>query len=403
MSSDTDEQKFRDDQAVANFRRYLRTPAVHPNPNYADTVKFLVEQAEEIGLQHRTYEYFAGKPVLVLTWIGQEPQLQSVLFNNHMDVVPVDEKEWLHKPFDAVIDENGDIHGRGAQDMRSTSIQYLEAIRRLKKDGVKPRRTVHVVFMPDEEIGGFHGMVAFAASADFKSLNVGFAVDEAFPNEDDVFNIANAEKTTWQFRVHCSGQPGHGSQLYDDTAGEKVEFVLDKFYGYRKAMVEKIQDQRAEESDVISINLTQIQGGVQANVIPDELVLTFDCRLPVHTDVEEWEVTLMKWCKEAGEGVWIEYMQKNPLSAVTKLDETNQYWVAFKKAAEKMNLKLKVKTLIGVTDIRHVRALGIPAIGFSALYNTPNLEHKDNEFLNINIFLKGIQIYYNLMPAIANA
>ena len=88
--------------------------------------------------------------------------------------------------------------------------------------------------------------------------------------------------------------------------------------------------------------------------------------------------------------------KKNPLSTVTKLDDDNPYWVSFKKAAEKINLKLEVVTLVGVTDIRHVRALGIPAIGFSAIYNTLNREHQDNEFLNVDIFLKGIEIYYNL-------
>ncbi|KAK5638461.1 hypothetical protein RI129_012756 [Pyrocoelia pectoralis] len=399
----TDRQKLRDTEAVEHFRQYLRTPAVHPNPNYDESVKFLIKQADEIGLRHRTYEYFKGKPILVLTWTGLEPQLPSVLFNNHMDLVSVDEKEWLHKPFDADIDEKGDIHARGAQDMKSTSIQYLEAIRRLKQDGVQLRRTVHLSFMPDEEIGGEHGMKAFAPSADFKNLNVGFAVDEAFPNEDDVIKIANGEKTTWQFRVHCPGQPGHGSQLFDNTAGEKVQILLDKFYSYRKAMVEKLKDPLVEESDVVSINLTQIQGGVQVNVIPDELILTFDCRLPINTNINEWEKTLKTWCKDAGDDLWIEYLQKNPLSAVTTLDDNNIYWVAFKKAANEINLKLKVMTLVGVTDIRHVRALGVPAIGFSAIYNTPNREHKDNEFLNVDIFLKGIEIYYNLIPAIANA
>lgn len=45
------------------------------------------------------------------------------------------------------MDEHGNIYARGAQDMKCVSIQYLEALRRLKKDNVTLRRTVHVSFV----------------------------------------------------------------------------------------------------------------------------------------------------------------------------------------------------------------------------------------------------------------
>jgi aminoacylase len=55
---------------------------------------------------------------------------------------------------------------------------YLEAIRRLQKRGVRLPRTMHVVFVPDEEIGGDHGMLAFIQTPLFKSLRVAFTMDE---------------------------------------------------------------------------------------------------------------------------------------------------------------------------------------------------------------------------------
>lgn len=30
-----------------------------------------------------------GKPIVVITWLGQKPELPSILLNSHMDVVPV--------------------------------------------------------------------------------------------------------------------------------------------------------------------------------------------------------------------------------------------------------------------------------------------------------------------------
>jgi len=62
--------------------------------------------------------------------------------------VPVYPDQWKYDPFEAVKDDEGNIYGRGTQDMKCVTIQYLEAIRRLKAKGVGFKRTVHLTFMP---------------------------------------------------------------------------------------------------------------------------------------------------------------------------------------------------------------------------------------------------------------
>lgn len=57
-------------------------------------------------------------------------------------------EKWTHKPFSAHVDGKGNIYGRGAQDMKCVGIQYLEAVRRLKLQGVTLRRTLHISFVP---------------------------------------------------------------------------------------------------------------------------------------------------------------------------------------------------------------------------------------------------------------
>lgn len=78
------------------------------------------------------------------------------------------------------------------------------------------------------------------------------------------------------------------------------------------------------------------QGGVQANVVPPELILVVDCRIPITVDIKKWEETLNKWCKEAGQGVYIEFEQKQPQIEATKMDNTNPFWVAFKEATDEL-------------------------------------------------------------------
>ena len=54
------------------------------------------------------------------------------------------------------------------------------------------------------------------------------------------------------------------------------------------------------------------------------------------------------------------------------------------------------------TDSRYLRELGIPAIGFSPMNNTPILLHDHNEFLNENVFLEGINIFTDIIENVAN-
>lgn len=65
-------------------------------------------------------------------------------------------------------------------------------------------------------------------------------------------------------------------------------------------------------------------------------MLSVDCRFAITVDLEEFEKILNKWCEEAGEGVWIEYELKIPRIPPTKLDETNPFWMAFKKVFDDM-------------------------------------------------------------------
>ncbi|XP_013181584.1 PREDICTED: aminoacylase-1-like [Papilio xuthus] len=394
---------YKNNPAVANFVEYLRIPSVQPNIDYDECVKFLKRQANEIGLDFKVYEVVTQKPIVVLTWKGKEPTLPAILLNSHMDVVPVFENSWTYPPFSGHIDEEGKIFARGSQDMKCVGIQYLEAIRKIKQAGLQLKRTLHISFVPDEEIGGHDGMEKFVLTNEFKALNIGFALDEGMANPTDEFIIFNGERSIWQMHIHCTGQPGHGSLLIPNTAGEKLRYIIDKFMDMREEQKKILEsDNKLTIGDVTTINLTQISGGVQSNVVPEKLTVVFDVRLAVTVDHEEFENKVTQWCKEAGDGVTFEFEQKNPNVECTKLDNSNPYWVAFKGVCDELELKLDCRIFPGGTDSRYVRREGIPAIGFSPMNNTPVLLHDHDEFLRADIYLRGIEIYEKLIPAVAN-
>ena len=67
----------------------------------------------------------------------------------------------------------------------------------MKANNVIPERSIHVTFVPDEEIGGMTGFAPFLDSKEFKELNVGFALDEGQASPNDTFCLYYTERLAW--------------------------------------------------------------------------------------------------------------------------------------------------------------------------------------------------------------
>lgn len=82
--------------------------------------------------------------------------------------------------------------------MKCVGMQYVSAVKRLKESGFVPKRTIHICFVPDEEIGGYEGMAKFVETNDFKKLNVGFALDEGIASPTEIYSVFFAERAIWR-------------------------------------------------------------------------------------------------------------------------------------------------------------------------------------------------------------
>uniref|UniRef100_H2ZKV2 N-acyl-aliphatic-L-amino acid amidohydrolase n=1 Tax=Ciona savignyi TaxID=51511 RepID=H2ZKV2_CIOSA len=390
---------------VTKFREYLRIKTVHPNPDYEKALEFLEAYGKELGLEVKLVQKYEKKyGVILMKWPGKNPKLSSILLNSHTDVVPVYEEHWKHDAFAAVKEANGDIYGRGTQDMKCVGIQYLEAIRELKSQGVQLKRDVYVSFVPDEEIGGIKGMLAFMETEDFKTINLGLALDEGLANPMNKYSVFFGERSPLWIRIKCTGDPGHGSRFIENNAGEKIRRVINFLLDFREKEKSKLKN--AEScimlGDVTTVNLTKLEGGLAYNIVPAELVATFDLRIALTVDLKEFEEKLKGWCKAAGEGVTYEFIQsRHEHCPTSKTDDSNPWWKAFTGAISKFT-EISVEVFPAATDSRFLRQAGYEAIGFSPMRNTPTLLHDHNEFLNEKVFLEGIQVYCSVIPALAN-
>ncbi|KAM4821684.1 aminoacylase-1 [Thomomys bottae] len=389
--------------SVTLFRQYLRICTVQPKPDYGAAVAFFEDRARQLGLSCQKVEVAPGYVVTVLTWPGTNPDLPSILLNSHTDVVPVFKEHWSHDPFEAFKDSKGYIYARGSQDMKSVTIQYLEAVRRLKAEGRQFPRTIHMTFVPDEEVGGHKGMELFVRRPEFQALRVGFALDEGLANPTDAFTVFYSERSVWWVRITSTGKPGHASLFMEDTAAEKLHKVVSSILAFREKEKQRLQSNPLLKAGAVTcVNLTKLEGGVAYNVVPATLSACFDIRVAPDVDLQAFEKQLQRWCQEAGEGVTYEFAQKWTEPRITPTDDADPWWAAFSGVFKDMNLSLEPEIFPAATDSRYIRVMGIPALGFSPMNHTPVLLHDHDERLHEAVFLRGIDIYTRLLPALAS-
>lgn len=269
--------------------------------------------------------------------------------------------------------------------------------------------------MPDEEIGGDDGIAKFVRSEEFKELNVGFALDEGQASLTDEFRVFYADRSPWNLIIKAKGAPGHGSRMYDNSAMENLMKSVEVVTKFRENQFDVVKAGEAVHSEVISVNPVYMKAGIPSptgfvmNMQPSEAEAGFNIRLPPTADpdllrkriAEEWAPATRNMTYQIIEnGPARDYLGR-PL--MTPTNSSNPWWSIFKQAITAVGGKLaKPEILPSTTDARFIRHLGIPALGFSPMSNTPILLHDHNEFLQDTVYLKGIEVYESIISSLSS-
>jgi carboxypeptidase PM20D1 len=262
---------------------------------------------------------------LLFRWPGSDPALAPALFMAHLDVVPVEDAalaEWTHPPFAGVV-QDGFVWGRGALDVKSGVILWLEAIEALVASGFTPERTLYLSLGHDEEIGGFEGAAAVARTLRERGVRLAFLFDEGgfvldghplLPDRTLAF-VVTAEKHYYVVDLTTRGVSGHSSMPPPSTAIGRLaraivqveenpmptrltQPVRDMFaavapyvsWGRRLAfdnlwltsglVKAQLLDQRSSAPMVrTTLAATLISGGVKNNVIPEHATASLNVRI----------------------------------------------------------------------------------------------------------------------------
>jgi aminoacylase len=134
--------------------------------------------------------------------------------------------------------------------------------------------------------------------------------------------------------------------------------------------------------------------------IPTEAEAGFDIRIPPTVDLDEFEKKIKEWTNI--DGVSFDFHYKVTDQTISSTDpQENPYWKVFEEVIRSFGKDVEIETFPASTDARYLRALDIPAIGFSPMHHTPILLHDHDERIHRDTYLEGIKVYEKLISSLA--
>jgi acetylornithine deacetylase/succinyl-diaminopimelate desuccinylase-like protein len=223
------------------------------------------------------------RPSLVITVPGTDPSAGSIGFvGAHFDVVPADEKGegWTRDPFKLHVDPDGTLYGRGVTDCLGHVAVITDLLAQLGEKGLRPKRTLKVVFIANEEDSpipeiGLDYVVAQKKMDDLNGHPV-YWLDSA----DFGPTVGTAGMAGWELEVN--GVAGHSGMPQNCVnaleLGMAITMVLTEWF--RKAFGPHPDEQRWGFASPSSMKATVIHApNAKINKIPGQVKIEGDIRL----------------------------------------------------------------------------------------------------------------------------
>lgn len=378
-----------------NFlQQYLRINTSYPTYDYDRVIDLFIQQAGRDGFATRKIVLDSGLPVLVITITGRDSSLPALMLNHRMDVVPATGEAWIADPFAGAI-MNKVIIGRGTQDMKGVGVAHYMAAREVYKNLGTPERTIHIVLVPHEEVGGFLGTKQFVEHPLFTSLNIGYVLDEGQPSGNHKQLLCKiSERSPLQIEVTATGTAAHGSSLLADNPLHTLVKFLDKLCALQEE--QKHASTQTAPGLLTSYNITSLSAGSSEalNVIPGHAQATVDIRIAPEETSADIQAKLDALCALYTNVTYI--VRARGLEQTGIGDMSGALATTCEHATLAHGLTLVPHYFEGATDARFYAQRGIETIGLTPFISTPNL-HGINESLTCAELLQGQKIFEHII------
>jgi acetylornithine deacetylase/succinyl-diaminopimelate desuccinylase-like protein len=313
-------------EAIDLLGELISIDTSNPPGNERPAQELLAERLGDAGFE---CELLAAedpeRPNLVARLRGERPG-PTLCFLGHVDTVPADPGEWTFSPWAGdVVD--GEVRGRGAQDMKDQVAAETAACIALARDGWRPAGELLLVCTADEEAGARLGAQWLCEDHPEKVraemvINEGGGV--AFEHDGRrLYPLAVGEKGVFRFRLRARGLAGHGSvPALGDNALLKLAPLLERLRSVQPpaevtetgvAFLEAVLSEPVDgEPAAVAAAVARLREGSphaaafvaepmlgvtlvptmaaaspKDNVIPGSAEVLVDCRAPVGFDAED--------------------------------------------------------------------------------------------------------------------
>jgi succinyl-diaminopimelate desuccinylase len=354
------------DEQVAFLQALVRVPTDTPPGNNAPHAELTAELLANFGLSAEKYPVpeaevrAAGLQsiinVLVRRPYGPGP---TVLLNAHGDVVPPGEG-WTHDPYGGTIDK-GKLYGRAAAVSKSDFSTYTFAVRALEAVARPTHGSVELLFTYDEEFGGEVGPAWLLRHQIIKPdlmIAAGFS-----------YQVITAHNGCLQMEVTVHGKMAHAA--IPDSGVDALQaavHILNALYA-QNALYQRISSQ-VEGINHPYLNVGQIEGGTNTNVVPGRVTFRLDRRMIPEENPAEVEATLRQVIATAAAekaGVSVDVRRLLLANAMRPLPGNQPLVAALQKHGQQVfGEPIPALGTPLYTDVRLFCEVGIPGVIYGA-------------------------------------
>ena len=301
-------------EAVGLLTDLIRIDTSNPVAPERPAAEYVAARLAEAGLEPRIFESEPGRASVVARFEGTDPSADALLLHGHLDVVPAEPADWSVHPFAGEV-RDGLVWGRGAVDMKDMDAMTLAVVRRMVREGRRPRRDVVLAFLADEEAGGSLGAKFLADKHPELFQGCTEAISEVGGYSHQVspelrlYLIETAQKGLAWMRLHARGRAGHGSMINDENAVTALAAAVARIgaHEFPTVLIPTVRDFLGEVCDALGVpfdaahpeaavellgplakfvgatlrhtaNPTMLEAGYKSNVIPERASAVIDGR-----------------------------------------------------------------------------------------------------------------------------
>lgn len=333
------------------------------------------------------------RPNFIATVPGEEAQ-RTIWIMAHLDVVPAgDRKMWDTDPFTLHVD--GDkLVGRGVEDNHQGLVSALLALKVLLQNETKPRNTIGLAIVSDEETGNKYGLdYLLEHHRDLFKPDDLIIVPDA--GDDQGKYIEVAEKSIMWAKFEIQGKQCHASTpelgINAHRAAARLIVDLDSLHQNYDA------NDPVFDPPISTFEPTKKESNVQnVNTIPGKDIFYLDCRVLPQYALKEVEKSIQervaKTEKDTGVKCELSYPQWSQAAPPT--DGHATVVKALKKAIQEIK-KTKAETIGigGGTVAAFFRRAGFPTAVWSTI---ADCAHQPNEFAFISNTITDAKVFLHV-------